>query len=314
MPLQVLEEWLRTHLPEAAAGLNAPVSEASLAELQAQVGVSLPDELLQLYRWHDGQIDECTGIFYGLSFMPLARVLSEWHVLAKEAADEEEHDLGANAVVRSGLANRHWIPFAEDRGGNFLAVDLMPGPAGCCGQVINFGRDEILQYALAPDVLSFIAWMNDQLKNGNFIISEGSEQMRPFDTREPKTSHFLDSSKIIFGGVKPRKPKPSGPLARDSTPGVLEFIRTHLSQEAPQDWVTIRLRATIDSQQKVSELTAQYSVERDGPFEPFNLLNPRVLEVAVLELQQRTAKEKWEWSKITLDYTLGESQIQVDAE
>jgi len=38
-------------------------------------------------------------------------------------------------------ACRGWVPLASDRAGNYLGVDLDPGPGGSWGQVIIFGRD-----------------------------------------------------------------------------------------------------------------------------------------------------------------------------
>jgi cell wall assembly regulator SMI1 len=73
------EQWLQENLPEAAESLNPAATEQELARLSDETAVILPVQLVDLYRWHNGQQKRCpTGIFYGLRFMPLADVLKEW--------------------------------------------------------------------------------------------------------------------------------------------------------------------------------------------------------------------------------------------
>lgn len=311
MSHDAFEAWLRQHLPEAAQSLRPPASEADLSVLAAETGLELPAAFLDLYRWHDGQGRGSTGVFYGLEFLPISRVLEEWRFAAGEAETLALDEPAPTVVVRRASANRHWIPFAADGGGNFLAIDLQPGPRGVRGQVINFGRDEVLQYALAPDVGEFIAWVVGELARGNVSIGEGDGNLRPFNLAEPPTHHLLDATRVIFGGGRPPAPANSGP-PRDSTPGVLELIRSELKLAAPASWQVLRLRAVV-SHQTVA-LDTFVSVGDRENFQPLEARDRRILEEAVLELQTRTREERWIWSKITLDYAAGESSIAADTE
>lgn len=311
MSHDAFEDWLRQHLPEAAQSLRPPASEADLTVLATETGLDLPAAFLDLYRWHDGQERGCTGVFYGLEFLPISRMLEEWRFAAREAESLPFAEAAPTAVVRRASANRHWIPFAADGGGNFLAIDLQPGPRGARGQVINFGRDEILQYALARNVSEFIAWVVGELARGNVSIGEGAGNLRPFNLAEPPTHHLLDATRVIFGGGRPPAPAQSGP-PRDSTPGVLELIRSELKLAAPASWQGLRLRAVVSNGSVALDTFVSVGDRED--FQPLEARDRRVLEEAVLELQARTREERWIWSKITLDYAAGKSSIAADTE
>lgn len=49
-----------------------------------------------------------------------------------------------------------WVPIIQDHGGNYIGVDLEPGPSGDHGQIIVFGRDEYDMFVLADDWKGFL--------------------------------------------------------------------------------------------------------------------------------------------------------------
>lgn len=208
-----LEDWLKENVPELIPGLNDGASEAALAQFSTEVGAELPDEFLDLYRWHDGQKpDSMTGLFYGLLFLPLEHALNDWRIWANAVDTEGEDGIKGLSwrcksakpdYVKPLFANKLWIPFAHDWGGNQLGIDLDPDTAGVRGQVINFGRDELTKYVLANDVLSFVRWMLAELDAGNFIIDDEGDGARSLNTLRPRTSHFLDSVKVMFNRADP---------------------------------------------------------------------------------------------------------------
>ena len=65
-------------MPEVAADLQPGASDAALQRVASALGIALPEDFQQLYRWHDGQTMAVNaGPWYGLNFLPLARVQSE---------------------------------------------------------------------------------------------------------------------------------------------------------------------------------------------------------------------------------------------
>lgn len=198
MSLAHFDTWLTEHLPEAADSLNPHADDDGWARVEDELGVRLPADFIALYHWHDGQSRGCpTGIFYGMRFLSLQEVLIEWRFWAEEAESSGSIAPIATDVVKQQAANRHWIPFAEDGGGNFLAIDLDPGPSGLRGQVINFGSDEDRHYVLAANVRQLIAWMMRELQAGNHSIEDDGDA-HSFNILRPKSAHFLDAAKTLF--------------------------------------------------------------------------------------------------------------------
>ena len=204
----VFEEWLANNLPEILSDLNPGATEDELRTFAAELNVTLPAGFVELYRWHNGQKMEIhTGPWYGLIFIPLSRVLSEWlswrDVLC-QSSPESLVSLNSNATsvppgfVRCLYANNRWIPFAYDWAGNYLGIDLDPDEKGTFGQVINFGRDEERKIAIAPSVGVFVNWVVAELKAGNFNIKTESDGGRSFNTLRPEKYHFLDSLAVMF--------------------------------------------------------------------------------------------------------------------
>jgi len=90
-----------------------------------------------------------------------------------------------NAIQRV-YAHPAWIPLARDWGGNNLAVDLAPGPAGRWGQVIIFGRDYDCKYVVARSWSAFLAMVADDLSSGKWFVDEETSELK---LREFKSSH-----------------------------------------------------------------------------------------------------------------------------
>lgn len=83
----------------------------------------------------------------------------------------------ANAVKKS-YAHPAWIPLVRDWGGNNLAVDLAPGPAGQWGQVILFGRDYDTKYVVARSWAAFLALVADDLNSGKWFVDEDTNELK----------------------------------------------------------------------------------------------------------------------------------------
>ncbi|WP_234085666.1 SMI1/KNR4 family protein [Azonexus sp. R2A61] len=206
--LNEFEVWLKSHLPEVAADLNAGATEEELERFSITLGVTLPDDFMRLYAWHNGQGRRTNaGPWYGLGFLPLDRIQQEcemWRQVLKESSQESLTSLASRmkstppGYVKKQYANDCWIPFAYDWSGNYLGIDLSPDEYGSYGQVINFGRDEERKIAVSPSIGTFIDWMVSELGSGNFNIKEESDGGRSFNTLRPEKYHFLDALAVLF--------------------------------------------------------------------------------------------------------------------
>lgn len=57
-----------------------------------------------------------------------------------------------------------WLPVIEDVSGNYIGIDLDPGPAGTSGQVIVYGSDDDDMFVLAPSWDGFLDLVLRQIK------------------------------------------------------------------------------------------------------------------------------------------------------
>ncbi|MEQ9944254.1 SMI1/KNR4 family protein [Pectobacterium aroidearum] len=217
--LDDLESWLINQLPEVVEDLNPGATQNELDAFIQHIGVAVPDDFLALYRWHNGQrMEQNTGLWYGMSFLPLASVMQEvdgWREIVNTSSDDDLTSLnyGMSSTpphyVKPVYANPLWIPFAYDWGGNYLAVDLDPDVQGTRGQVINCGRDEERKIAIAPSLDAFLQWMMGELNAGNVNIRLEDDGGRSFNTLRPEKYHFLDALAAIFDDA----PSPASPPA-----------------------------------------------------------------------------------------------------
>ncbi|AXK35131.1 hypothetical protein DVA86_23260 [Streptomyces armeniacus] len=156
--------------------LPEPASEEDLAEAEEEMGVALPPDLRALYGIADGDGDLVNPLFDRKSWLPLAEIGDlddEWLDIAQEWEHEPWRQTvfdtqPPNAVRRSPL-REGWIRFAFDTGGNWLAVDMDPGPEGRPGQVIAVGVDytEGPVY-LADSVTTFLRRLVEALERGDY--------------------------------------------------------------------------------------------------------------------------------------------------
>ena len=208
MPVDRFYAWIAAHLPRMAASLGAPASEHRIAAAETELGVVFPPALRALYARHDGQREPYRGgPFYGLSFLSLDAVSHQWAGWARMVDDGTAAELEkapssmrshAPGLVKPRYANRAWIPFADDSGGNCLGLDFDPDVDGRAGQVINFGRDEDVKYVLADSFEGFLEWLVDEWESGNHRVDVDEDGEEIFSTRHPPSEHFLDAVKVMF--------------------------------------------------------------------------------------------------------------------
>ena len=202
-----LDAWYASHLPADRYVLNPPAWELQLRKLERQIGLKLPQQYRQLYKWHDGENDDRHGHFYGLPLLPLRQVRSEWEAwqatLVELGGDRYKVRGGAwpKNSVDPAYINSRWLPLTHDGSGNHIGLDFDPWPAGRVGQVILFGRDADTKVVIAESLGRFLAWIADLLEGGNFrlAVEPGERVLREFRLKEPPVDDFQDGARIILG-------------------------------------------------------------------------------------------------------------------
>ncbi|MFK0258738.1 SMI1/KNR4 family protein [Streptomyces sp. NPDC090445] len=162
-----LEQLLRERLPGAIGA-----GDEEIAAAEARLGVTLPDELKALYRVVPGRWDDWTGAdrqdedtgardvadetvgceLFALDDLYIADAASRpapWRFAACEAVVTPP-----DAAVQGLVGSPGWIVFGDNGGGDRLAVDLTPGPAGHVGQIVLLGHESYIGAGLIADSLT----------------------------------------------------------------------------------------------------------------------------------------------------------------
>ena len=199
--LTAVKTLLANEYPELHASLNPPAAEADINRLETTTGLTLPDELKQLYRLHNGESGDA-GLFFGLPFISIDEAIAEWKVWESLSGSTATLDSNIISVpanhIKEQYVNTRYLPISKDYGGNNIGIDLDPGPDGISGQVINFGRDEDTRFVIARSIGEFLEFILHHVKNNNFTFEiNGDEEPRSFLLKEPANSHFLDTLKSL---------------------------------------------------------------------------------------------------------------------
>ena len=207
-----LKEWFYANFAEIYNSFAPGVESSALTEFGQEIyketNQNIPSSFFDVYSQNDGQHQDAQyGAIFGLTLLSLESVYTEWCNWREMAIDDSELATLKCKSYPIGKVNPVYIdsariPFAYDWGGNFLGIDLNPGPEGQIGQVINFGSDEATMYVLANSFEDFLQWLLTQYQSRNYeTVSQkfGGQIEREFRIKSPSASSFLDAVPLLFG-------------------------------------------------------------------------------------------------------------------
>lgn len=206
--------------------LPPPLPPAERAALLAAFHGELPPDLVALYGEADG--DDETGLFHGHLWFTLASTTTVvHHRSAWKWTDDPLWAMPGDAeppgLIRRQRSSPGWIPFATSTGGDYLAVDMDPGPEGRPGQVIRVG----IHYDGAPvyvadSVTAMLRGLVTALDQGDYWEDDDHLEL---DARLPS---YLDATDAFWRGEGPipQNPHTVQSLVVDRAGGVdLEPVR-----------------------------------------------------------------------------------------
>jgi cell wall assembly regulator SMI1 len=176
--------------------LPPPLPPSRRRQLLDDAGVQLPRDLDALYAVADGGILLHGFMWFGLELLAkLCDPDQRWWVprgWQRYVYNSFVNDFGPPAAIRRLSDHPAWVPFATDSFGDYLAVDMVPGPRGRPGQVILIGRNQdegpIYVADSVTDLLrahteAFTSGRIEQSDNGELRINSGDlyEYKRPYD-------------------------------------------------------------------------------------------------------------------------------------
>ncbi|MEU6083370.1 SMI1/KNR4 family protein [Streptomyces sp. NPDC047108] len=176
----LLERTLRERLPDAVAA-----TEAEIAAAERRLGVALPDELKAFYRvtrarWEDWDDNEqaAEGLYEAVGFEPFS--LEDMYIADApsrscpwDSAAMDAVVTPPDAAVQGLVGSPGWIVCGDNGGGDRIAVDLTPGPAGHLGQVIILCHEENTGAHLLADSLTAQVVNDSEGEEGEGRAAEG---------------------------------------------------------------------------------------------------------------------------------------------
>ncbi|KAL8700777.1 MAG: hypothetical protein Q9201_005258 [Fulgogasparrea decipioides] len=211
-----IDRWTENNYEELYDQLSEGCTQNDVNELEHELDCSLPMEVRESLQIHDGQErgGRPTGIIFGCMLLDCEEIVQEWknwrivneEYLSTPAphrhqsfprpfnGSQQSTNQGANPLWRQELLDRQdsqpsraiqkayahpgWIPLARDWGGNNIAVDLAPGPAGKWGQIIIFGRDYDCKYVVARSWAAFLAMVADDMCSEKVFVDEDTQELK----------------------------------------------------------------------------------------------------------------------------------------
>ncbi|APR84740.1 glucan synthase 1-related protein [Minicystis rosea] len=172
---QRIERWLLANAPGLHAELRPPATPEQIAAAEAKLGVRFPDDVRALYRLHDGQGRDGSGLLGGWTWLDLAHVVSEWQIW-KDLLDKGT--FGANdggdpgPGVRGNWWNPRWIPLTYSGSGDHHCIDLAPADGGAEGQIIRMWHDMEGRSLVAASLSTWLERTADELESGERVYDE----------------------------------------------------------------------------------------------------------------------------------------------
>ena len=213
-----IDRWVENNYEELYDQLAEGCTQNDLNELEHELDCSLPIEVRESLQCHDGQErgGRPTGIIFGCMLLDCEEIVQEWknwrtvneeylttppnhhfqpsHRSSAASSSSSSSHQATNPFWRQELIDRQdsqppraiqkayahpaWVPLARDWGGNNIAVDLAPGPAGKWGQIIIFGRDYDCKYVIARSWSVFLAMVADDMGSEKVFVDEETQELK----------------------------------------------------------------------------------------------------------------------------------------
>lgn len=180
------ENWLTQHAPALSTVLLPGAAAAEIEKLESVIGKKLPEDFVQFYMVHNGQLEEDNweGLIDTEQLITIDTIIDnvkrgrEWI----DNRDQEDEDGPVCSDPDEGIKdhwwNPYWIPFTFDGFGNCICIDLDPAPGGHYGQVIRMLQDDPERELYAPSFEEFIAHYIADLEAGKYVYEKGMGLMQ----------------------------------------------------------------------------------------------------------------------------------------
>ena len=200
-----LERWLERSCPHKLERLAPGLMDEAIAVYERRLGVTFPDGMRALYRWHNGTLPGQLGvdIIGRYALAPLEQVA--------------EHQKMMNELLEQGAFKtkiwwrKTWLPIFDKGTGDLLCWDPRGSFGGVPGQVIEFWHTDHDRTVLAPSFDGFLTAYVDSLDAGLWTYDEenGLEDHDRFKAFLAERFPRYPFRAIDFDGKRARPPTPA---------------------------------------------------------------------------------------------------------
>jgi cell wall assembly regulator SMI1 len=170
-----IERALAQHVPETAATLAPPASDEEIAELEAAIGLHLPDDYRQSLRVHNGQIDptKCHHLTIEGLLATTKQVADTWRMLTEIDDGFRRREPNWDDPQRGAWWDRRWVPFTIGDG-DCLCINLNPvvGRGGQFGEVVCHLNSNPHEPGIAASYGDWLSAVATKLEREDFVINE----------------------------------------------------------------------------------------------------------------------------------------------
>jgi len=173
-----IERVLKQFVPDTAKTLASPATNQEIAQLEAVIGLILPDEFRMSLQIHNGQDDPygVHGFFLDGPLATTTEIAEVWRI--KSECDEHFRHQYADWDKRRHQEwwNRRWIPFTHGNGGSdCLCINLNPDvrPGGAFGEIICHLNSNPHESGIATSYSIWLESVAKSLEAGEFTIQDG---------------------------------------------------------------------------------------------------------------------------------------------
>jgi cell wall assembly regulator SMI1 len=140
---QRIEIWLGQNAPDILKTLNNGATNEQIKGLEAQLGLTLPDDLKESLTTHDGQHADFypRTLLEQWELLSVERMLEQWLFL-KDFYDTGEfaaNEVSADEPLAKEWWHPNWLPISDNHNGDHHCIDLTPGSS--YGNILIFWHD-----------------------------------------------------------------------------------------------------------------------------------------------------------------------------
>ena len=162
--------------------VNPPATPDEIRRLEETIGITLPEDFCNYLSTMNGQrnTEECTRdrnselpLLGFHPFLSITGIIETWAMMNKLFAGETEPiEWVTEDKIKPFIWRRHWIPFTESEGSQYLILDCDPGKNGTYGQVFCWCAGMDFVEVTASSFGEFSKALLSRLSERKFEITE----------------------------------------------------------------------------------------------------------------------------------------------